>query len=289
MLYTLKNQYLTVTVSDRGAEMHSILDAFGNQRLWQGDEASWNGRAPVLFPFCGRQWEGKYTVDGKCYDMSIHGFFRRRDALAEQVSDTEIRFTQTHGEDTLEVYPFRFRVVVGYRLEENRIVVTAKIENLDNRPMAYGYGGHPGFCVPLGGGELADYFVEFPRGAVPRATVFDESQAYPAGGTKPFPLTKDNRWQLDDGVFGSESVFLWDTEGEATLATELSERYVKLRYEGFPYLGLWKIPGARYLCMEPWSSLPARSGEVNELYRKEDLVRLEVGESRLHEFSVEIG
>lgn len=290
MLYTLKNQYLTVTVSDLGAELQSIVDAEGNQRLWQGDKAYWGGRSPILFPFCGRQWEGKYTVNGECYEMGSHGFFRRRETVAEQVNDTEIHFTQTHGEDTLAVYPFRFRIVVSYRLEENRIVVTATVENKDSRPLAYGYGGHPAFRVPFSGGTLSDYYVEFPKTAVPRATAFDESHVFLAGGTKPFPLTEQNRWYPNDDLFAAEdSVFLWDTEDEVTLGTALSDHYVKLRYQGFPYLGLWKVPGAEYLCLEPWISLPARSGEVTELYRKEDLARLEAGESRVHEFSVEIG
>ena len=37
MLYTLKNEYLTVTVSDRGAELQSVRRADGREYLWQGD------------------------------------------------------------------------------------------------------------------------------------------------------------------------------------------------------------------------------------------------------------
>ena len=64
MLHSIKNQYLTVTVSELGAELQSVLGADGTEYLWQGDPAFWTGRSPILFPFVGRLTDKKYWVQG---------------------------------------------------------------------------------------------------------------------------------------------------------------------------------------------------------------------------------
>ena len=61
MLYTVKNDKLSLTVSDMGAEMQSLLSCDGTEFLWQGDPAYWTGHAYIMFPICGRLTDGKYT------------------------------------------------------------------------------------------------------------------------------------------------------------------------------------------------------------------------------------
>ena len=67
-MQTLKNDILTVLVSEMGAELQSIVKN-GYEYLWQGDPAFWGRRSPVLFPIVGSVWEKKYRVDGKEYEM----------------------------------------------------------------------------------------------------------------------------------------------------------------------------------------------------------------------------
>ena len=289
MIYTLKNDALTVEISDRGAEVRSIRDGQGRERLWQGDAAYWEERAPILFPFCGRQWEGRYVAKGRSYDMGIHGFFRLRETTVERADEQELVLVQTDGEDTRSIYPYAFSVRITYRLEGSCLSVRAEITNRGEETMFYGYGGHPGFRVPFGGGSLSDYHVAFPKGEAVRAACFDASQTYPAGGTRPFSLSEGRRFVLDDEIFARESVFLCDTGDEAVLASDGAEGYVRITYEGFDWLGLWKCPGAEYLCMEPWIGMPADSGRVTVLEEKADLVRLEAGEKRTHAYAIEIG
>ena len=68
MLYTIENENIRASFSSCGGEMTSIYGkATDCEYLWQGDEASWAGQAPVLFPICGRLLEGYYTYEGKRY------------------------------------------------------------------------------------------------------------------------------------------------------------------------------------------------------------------------------
>ena len=54
-MITLQNQQLTVKIDELGAQLHSIKrQDNGIEYLWQGDPASWNRQAPILFPFVGR-------------------------------------------------------------------------------------------------------------------------------------------------------------------------------------------------------------------------------------------
>ena len=50
MDYIIKNDKVTVVISDLGAEMMSIKKD-GCEYLWQGDSTYWAGRACNLFPF----------------------------------------------------------------------------------------------------------------------------------------------------------------------------------------------------------------------------------------------
>ena len=49
MTHSIKNAFMTVTVSEKGAELQSILGADGTEYLWQGDPAYWNDRALNIF------------------------------------------------------------------------------------------------------------------------------------------------------------------------------------------------------------------------------------------------
>ena len=72
----LQNEYLTVEVSDLGAELQSIKDADEKEYLWQGDDKYWGRRSPILFPIVCGLWKGTYRTDGETYQLGRHGFAR---------------------------------------------------------------------------------------------------------------------------------------------------------------------------------------------------------------------
>lgn len=286
MLYTIHNSYLTAVISDVGAELQSVKSADGTEWLWQGDPAFWGERAPILFPFCGRFWNNLATVHGVPCNPGMHGFFRSLPTVAEEHTETSAVFRQTESAKTLSCYPFPYELRLCYALTGSTLTVRAEIRNTGVRTMPYGYGGHPGFRVPFAGGTLEDYFIRFPNRSDAHAVCFDAQNCFITGGSKPFPLRDGNRFDLTDGFFAAGSTFLCRMPPEVSLMTERSNRRITLSYPGFPYLGLWKAPGADFLCIEPWCSLPAAAGQSTELTEKEDLIQLKPGCTNVHTYTV---
>ena len=70
----LKNNQLTIIVSEKGAELQSIKNANGKEYLWQGDPKYWGRRSPILFPIVCSVNNETYRVDGKEYHLPRHGF-----------------------------------------------------------------------------------------------------------------------------------------------------------------------------------------------------------------------
>ncbi|MBQ8995295.1 MAG: aldose 1-epimerase family protein, partial [Oscillospiraceae bacterium] len=153
MIYTIHNDYLTVSVSSFGAELQSIRSGSNREYLWQGDLSIWSGRAPNLFPFVARLRDGVYRMDDKEYSMKIHGFAKYLEFECVKEEKDALVFELTSNEETLAQYPRDFRFQIGYSLNANGLSVTYTVVNLDKRTMFFGIGGHPGFNVPMEEGK----------------------------------------------------------------------------------------------------------------------------------------
>ena len=67
-MITLQNQQLTVQIDELGAQLHSIKRQDNEiEYLWQGEPASWNRQAPILFPFVGRLKDDQYQNSNVIY------------------------------------------------------------------------------------------------------------------------------------------------------------------------------------------------------------------------------
>ena len=82
MLYTLKNDNLVATIDDLGAQIISVKRA-DLEYIWYGNAEFWAGHAPILFPICGRLFEGKYTFEGK--DVSRFSDSQKSELRAKKI------------------------------------------------------------------------------------------------------------------------------------------------------------------------------------------------------------
>ena len=246
---TLENSRLRLTVDSLGAQMTSLQTLDGREYLWQGDPRYWCDRAPVLFPFVGRLTGNSYRYGGQVYSMGIHGFAAHQDFSCLCPKPNRLVLQLTDNGETREQYPFAFSLNIIYELIDNRVQVTYQVENSGTGILPFGIGGHPGFRVPLEEGE-----------------------------------------QFDDYVFDQDAVILKNMSREVTLRSRLSPHGVQVSYPDMPYLGLWHMPNtdAPYLCIEPWSSLPARQNVVEDFACKSDLIQLGPGKTYINTWSITI-
>ena len=287
MNYQISNEVMKVTISDIGAEMQSIVRD-GVEYLWNGDAKYWNERSPILFPYVGRFTNGKYLLNGKEYEMDIHGFARKLLYRVVQKNETQIWFELTDNEETYSMYPYHFCLKVGYLLEDDCVQITYQVNNCSKERMYFGIGGHPGFRLPLDEGlDFSDYYLEFGGTSFPTRIGHTEA-CFLSGMNESFPLKEDRYLPLSHQMFDNDAIVLQNMADELTLKSDKGKRWVKVSYPNLPYLGLWHMPKteAPYICIEPWTSLPSRQDIIEEFRYKYDLIRLDAGEEYTNTWSI---
>ena len=194
MIHTIKNEFLTVSAKEAGAELMSILGADGTEYLWQGDPKYWSDRALNIFPYVARLNGGKYYLDGELHEMAIHGIAPYRDFTVTENDGTRMVFALRSDEKTYDEYPRNFVFQIVYALQGKTLTVSFRCENLDGKTMYFGLGGHPGFNVPLAPGKkFEDYRLRFAENCEPYRVGFNADC---------FVTHEDVPFALEDGKYG---------------------------------------------------------------------------------------
>ena len=280
MNYELKNSELTVSISDVGAELKSVRSRDGFEYVCNGNVGEWKYRAPLLFPICGRLKNARYTLNGKEYDMGIHGFARDNRFDVRERSNTEIVFTLTENESTLAAYPFSFRLTVTYSLSGRALSLKVRVENSGSRVLPYMFGWHPGFALSPKL-YVDDYCLDMGIDRVDRLesrengdgtfTRYADSIALPGGCYK---LSEESLMSYETTIFQS-------TARHVTLKTDKDNHALRLSWsDNLRYLCVWKWPlaEAKFLCLEPWTELPTVESLTDDFGVKK-MTRMEVGGS----------
>lgn len=290
MDYTIENGILTITISSKGGEMQSIKTKDGTEYLWQGSETTWPDRAPNIFPYVGRLTNKTYEFQGKQYRMEIHGFLPYEEMECIMNEKNKIVFRLKDQERLHRIYPFNFEYTLCYKLEKNKVYITIEICNLDDKTMYFGLGGHPGFNVPLEDGlHFEDYYLEFAEKCEPFQIVFSKT-CFVIDESKPYSLEEGRKIPLDHQMFDDDAIVLRNVAKEISLKSKKGEKSIKVTFPQMDYVGLWHWPNsdAPYLCIEPWSSLPAREGVIEDIEKQENMISLNAGKTYTNTWSIEI-
>ena len=71
-MITIRNSLWGARISETGAELKSLASlSSGQEYIWNGDPAWWNGSAPVLFPVIGGLKGGEYSYEGRTLQASL--------------------------------------------------------------------------------------------------------------------------------------------------------------------------------------------------------------------------
>ncbi|MBR6300870.1 MAG: aldose 1-epimerase family protein [Clostridia bacterium] len=246
-LISIQNQYLHVEISTRGAELQSIRDSSGNERLWQGDPAFWTGRAPILFPICGGLREDTYYLDGQRYSMPKHGFAKISEWQTENISSDRAVFLLT---EMHPGFPFRYELRAIYQLVEKSLKVTYAIQNLDDRTFCCSVGSHEAWATP---GGLESYSIKFEQ-PEQLANYSPIGNLLPRGPV----ILGENVCELPlkTEYFAIDALVFPHLKSRAVTLKKQDKEELRVSYDGMDVLLLWTKPGANYICIEPWCSAP---------------------------------
>ncbi len=290
MIYTIENDVLSVSAETKGAQLKSVYSKKSKtEYLWQGDPAFWTGRAYNLFPFIGRMYNGVYTYRGKTYAIRPHGVARYNEFILERQTPESLVFLLKDNEETRKEYPFRFEYRVFFELNGATLSVRQEATNTDDKTLICAFGGHPGINVPFGKGKFEDYYLLFDKPQVPKQQLLSPNK-FMANQTSAYALENDRKLPLRHDLFDNDAVILQDTSACVTLRSDKDEKAVILRYSDFKYIGFWHADhlDAPYVCLEPWSALPASEGVTDDLEKKADMYHVPVGQSASATFSLQI-
>ncbi len=291
MLYTIKNSHLTASVDTLGAQLMSLQTRDGLEFLWQGDPAYWSKRAPVLFPVIGRLEGRQYQLDGQIYPMPTHGFASHMEFIPVSHAEDTLILALHSTPDTQRSYPYRFVLEITYHLSGSTLSVASRVYNQSDRTMHFALGGHPGFQVPLEqDASFTDYHLEFDRETQPERIAFTGDTVLVTGDTIPYPLEEGKRLPLRHELFDEDAIILRNMARQVTLKSHGHDRSVTLSCPDAPYLGFWNCPhsDAPFLCIEPWTSLPGRSGITEDLALREDFIHLDAGNTYENTWTVTV-
>ncbi len=206
------------------------------------------GGMPILFPICGRLIDGKYTLDGKTYELDIHGVARTlpwKLVKTDTEGSASVTICLESNGETKTKYPFDFYVEYTYALKGDKLTVTQKFKNLSDKIMPFSSGVHPYFNA-------------------------DRDTCVSYMGSREFRFDKEPDFVVDD--INSRKV---------TLDTGLGHSVVVEADENYNAYVFFSPEDAKYACAEPWSACP------NALNTKENLMYLAPNEEKILTVTIE--
>ena len=281
MDYCIENEYLKVTVASLGAQLKSVIrKCDGVEHLWQGDPAVWPYQAPILFPYTGKVVDGIIEAKGKTYEAPQHGFARNVEhTFVDQTADS-LTMELVFDDEMLKQFPYACRLVSTFTLENDTLHHTLTVENLDEEKLPFGIGYHPGFNIPFDDKHsYQDYEIRFSEVESPLCIT-----CQPLGlvhGTNYYLGSNISSIPLDEHLFDHDSHCMTNLRSNTLGVYEKGTgRGISVQIQDFPYVVIWSKPGApKFLCIEPWESIPSAEGSSTKWEEKPAATVLNPGEA----------
>ncbi|MFW0702201.1 aldose 1-epimerase family protein [Aliarcobacter butzleri] len=282
MNYEIKNSFIKAQIKSFGAELNSLKKCDENfEYIWQANSKYWARHSPVLFPIVGRLKEDNYFYKNKKYSLSQHGIARDKEFEVVQNEVDFIEFRLKSDEKSLEFYPFFFELNIGYKLDKNSLIVSYKVKNKSDEKMYFSIGAHPAFNTQVGD------FLEFENIKTTKRYFLDEKGLI----YKNEDLNLENsKLYLDKDLFKDDALVFNDSNiKQITLKNIENKSRVKVKFDNFPYLGIWSKPNdAPFVCIEPWFGVADEQNSNQKIEDKKGILSLEKEEEFFCFYTIEV-
>lgn len=278
----------SIQVSTHGAELQSLV-ANGREYLWQGNQAYWGRRAPILFPIVGRLANDMLRIDRREYTMKQHGFARDAEFIYRDGKYVLV-------EDGRDNYPFAYELSASYITEGNTLNCNWGVKNRGSNIMYFQIGAHPAFLLPEfnEADEIHGYIQCFDAdNNIVSPLLFnrlEDGLRVPYGTSKALLnekaiLALTNTTFADDAILIEAKqvakVAIFDKQGNRVLTVSC------LQAEAF---GLWtpNKPGCPFVCIEPWCGIADKHGFKGDISERDCIHSLEPNEKYGFKYSISI-
>lgn len=270
-----------------GDEAHILLQG-GELAAWRSagvdliaekDPAVWDQTAPLLFPVVGWTRDGAVRVDGRTYPLGLHGFARNKAFTVQRRDAASVRLTLEDDPASRALYPFAFRFEVEYSLRGGALDIALIVTNTGARRMPYACGLHPAFRWPLAA-SASPHAIIFEKPETPTVPVIAPGGLFSAQ-SRFIPLD-GARLDLTPELFAREALCFLDIHSRQIIFDSGDGAQLSVALYDFPHLGLWSLPPAPFLCIEPWTGFGDPEGFAGELRDKPSIRLLAAGRSARH-------
>jgi galactose mutarotase-like enzyme len=284
---SLESTQLLVSISEHGAEMHSLRSHEGDEYLWQADPAIWARHAPHLFPIVGRLNNDTLHHEGGIFVMGQHGFARDMAFSIDKVTAGYCKLSLQSNTSTREKYPFDFMLAVEYTLQASQLAIRYTVHNPGKDILPCSVGAHPAFKWPQPGNpdrQSCRILFEHDETA-PVARLADGLLA----NTHADNPVQGNTLVLTDELFEDDAVIFTRHNSRQVRLEGTGSKPVTVSFADFPHLGIWSIPGAGFVCIEPWQGHADPAGYTGEFMDKPGVVKIAPGAARSWQMEIQVG
>ena len=287
----LRNEQISIIVSEKGAELQSIKSTNGKEYLWQADPKYWNRHSPILFPIVCSVNNETYRVDGKEYHLPRHGFARDMEFKLIGKSERKVTFALESNQDTQKVYPYDFTLSVSYTLEDNKIGVIWHVLNTDKQEIHFQIGGHPAFNIP----DMKAGNNQFGCIRLDNKEPMDALHSYGDGSHEmdevPFIEAENGIMEFSNNTWRNDSIKIHKSQlHRAELLNKAGEAEVTVEFRT-PVIAFWSPYGkeAPFVCIEPWYGIGDPQSFKGEFKDKPLMNHLLPGASFMSKYDIIIG
>ncbi len=282
-MVSIKCGNTTADFCELGAELKS-LKCGKNEYIWQGDKRFWGSSSPILFPICSSMIDDTYYFEGKKYNMPKHGFACSMEFSVESKSESQVTFLLCDNEETKKYYPFSFEFRVHYVLKQKKLSVKYEITNKNDFEMFFSVGAHEGYsCV----GGIEDYDIILPK----KTNLKHSCLATPTtlGYEKADILNNEDTIHLNYDYFKKDGLIFENIDFDSLiLKNRKNGESIRVTFKQFPYLLLWTVANAPYICIEPWCGITDKEDSDQNIKTKDGIEHLLPYGTFTREHSIEI-
>lgn len=284
----IASEGLTARINPFGAELSSLTDMAGREYMTDADPAFWSGRAPLLFPIVGALAGDTLRHGGQAYTMPKHGFARRSAfSLIEQSANRAV-FRLEDTAETRSCYPFAFALEMAFSLFGLTLEMTATVHNTGNAALPFSFGYHPAFAWPLpGGADKAAHRVVFEADEPQPIRQIEKASGLLLPDGIPTPV-QGRELSLDADLFRADALIWTELHSHSLAYGAEGGAWLDVAFPDTPMLGIWQVPGARYICIEPWQGHSDPLGYSADFREKPGVVSLEPGARRSFRMDVAV-